>query len=84
MASEFLLITPSGWIELENAHAQFSAGGMADPNAVQDLTLGRDWNALSGPLEEIGLLGPNELIIDARFINTETGENDYRFWYIRA
>ena len=82
MANDFLLVTPSGWIELENAATQF-ASVAADPTTVQDLTVNQDWNALSIPLEELGLLNPNELIIDARFINTEREVDGYRFWYIR-
>lgn len=84
MANDFLLVTPGGWIELENAPAQFASVSV-DPATVQDLTMGRDWNNLSTPLQELGLLdsASNELIIDARFINTEAGVNEYRFWYIR-
>ena len=82
MANDFLLVTPSGWIELENAATQFASMGV-DPGTVQDLTVGRDWIGLSTPLEELGLLNPNELIIDARFINTEREVDGYRFWYIR-
>ena len=83
MADNFLLITPGGWIELENAPAQFSSQGV-DIDTLTNQVHGLEWFNISGTLEELGFLGNNEVILNARIINTEEGIANYRFWYIRA
>jgi len=80
---DFLLIVPEGWIELENASAQFGSQAV-DVTTLTNLVQGQEWIPISTALEELGFLGANEIIVNARLINTAEDENDYRFWYIRA
>jgi len=80
---DFLLIVSEVWIELENAPAQFESQGV-DLITLTDQVQNQDWFPLSGVLEELGFLGNNEVILNARLINTAEGEHNYRFWYIRA
>jgi hypothetical protein len=79
--NNFLLVTPDGWTELENApEILFSQGGLA---TVSDLINNTDWPALSQLLENAGVIAENTQITEARVINTQIGETAYRFWYIQ-
>ena len=79
---DFLLIASEAWTELANAPAQLVIH--IDFGSLTNLVQSKDWVPLSGILEELGILGNNEVILNARLVNTAEGENDYRFWYIRA
>ena len=83
MASDFLLIAGTEWTELQDAPAKFVSQSV-DLGTLTNFVQGQDWGPLSGVLEELGLLGSNEVILNARMVNTAEGENNYRFWYIRA
>ena len=80
---DFLLVVSEVWTELENAPAQFESQGV-DLSTISNYIQGQECFPLSGILEEFGILGNNEIILNARLVNTTEGEHNYRFWYIRA
>lgn len=74
--SDFLLITPDGWTEVKNASEWLNRVGT---DYILDLTTNRDYNNLSQYIEAEGWIGNNEIISDARMINTGDA---WRFWFI--
>lgn len=74
--SEFLLITPDGWTEVQNAPEWLNRVGS---DSVLDLVTNKDYNNLSQLIEAEGWIGENAIITDARMINTGDA---WRFWFI--
>lgn len=75
--SEFLMVVPSDFIELQNAAEWLPT---VDPEMIQRLVNERDWNSLSQILENSGVIEQNGTISDARYIDAGDGA---RFWYKR-
>ncbi len=81
MASEFLLVAGTEWTELADAPAKFVSHGVDMQTLINNVE-GQEWVYVSGYMEEMGLVQPNQLIQNARVINPSGGESNYRFWYI--
>lgn len=73
---EFLLITPEGWIEIEDAVSFVSQIG---ESLVYEMISAGEFENLSQHMESQGLILENQVIQNARMINTPDG---YRFWYV--
>lgn len=75
--SDFLMVVPEGWIEVQNAADWLRS---VDEMRIATLITENDWPALSQILEDSGSIAPNTVIQDARLIDAGDGP---RFWYLQ-
>lgn len=76
MSDEFLLVVPAtGWIEVAEAASWLNSNG---PEHIRGLILDGDMNQFSQFLEGSGLIAPNTVVSEARYMDTADGP---RVWY---
>lgn len=82
----FLLVTPEGWTEVQNASALVRQGGM-DENQLATLIAGHDWPPVTQWAEDVNLIQSGQVITDARIFDLGTqvpGEINIRLFVIIA
>lgn len=73
--SDFLLVVPEGYIEIENAQLWLNKN---DPSQILGFIIDKNWEQLSHLLEASNYIPEAHVVQDARLIDAGSG---YRFWF---